>query len=50
MSKRISTLEGKVVDLEAGYTKLLALGWEQIEMSTQTAWGLGQLAMAVLAQ
>ena len=50
VSKRISALEGKVVDLEAGYTKLLALGWEQIEMSTWAAWGLGQLAMAVLAQ
>ena len=26
VSERISALEGKVVDLEAGYTKLLALG------------------------
>ena len=33
-SKRISALEGKVADLEAGYTKLLALGWEQVETSS----------------
>ena len=49
-SKRISALEGKVADLEAGYTELLALGWEQVETSTQAARGLGQLATAVLAQ
>ena len=49
-SERISMLEGKVVDLEAGYTKLLALGWEQVETSTQVAQGLGQLVMVVLAQ
>ena len=33
-SERISTLEGKVADLEAGYTELLALGQEQVETST----------------
>ena len=49
-SKRTSALEGKVADLEVGYTELLALGWEQVETSSQAAWGLGQLAMAVLAQ
>ena len=49
-SERISTLEGKVVDLEAGYMELLALGWEQVEMSSWAAQGLGQLATAVLAQ
>ena len=49
-SERISALEGKVVDLEAGYTELLALGWEQVETSTQVAHGLGQLATVVLAQ
>ena len=31
MSERISALEGKVADLEAGYTELLALGREQVE-------------------
>ena len=36
-SERISALEGKVADLEAGYTELLALGWEQVEMSTRVA-------------
>ena len=49
-SKRISVLEGKVVDLEARYTELLALGWEQVEMSTWATHGLGQLAMVILAQ
>ena len=48
--ERISTLEGKVADLEARYTELLALGWEQVETSTRAAQGLGQLATAVLAQ
>ena len=48
--ERISALEGKVVDLEVGYTELLALGREQVETSTCAARGLGQLAMAVLAQ
>ena len=37
VSKRISMLEGKVADLEAGYTKLLALGQKQVETSTH--WG-----------
>ena len=49
-SERISALEGKVADLEAGYTELLALGREQVETSTCVAQGLGQLATAVLAQ
>ena len=49
-SERISALEGKVLDLEAGYTELLALGQEQVETSTHAAHGLGQLATAVLAQ
>ena len=30
-SERLSALEGKVTDLEAGYTELLALGREQVE-------------------
>ena len=34
MAERISALEDKVVDLEAGYTELLALGQEQVETST----------------
>ena len=34
VSERISALEGKVADLEAGYTELLALGWEQVETSS----------------
>ena len=50
VSERLSALEGKVTDLEAGYTKLLALGREQVEMSMKLAWALDQLATAVLAQ
>ena len=50
MSERISALEGKVADLEAGYTELLALGWEQVETSSCAARGMGQLATVVLAQ
>ena len=49
-SERLSTLEGKVTDLEVGYTKLLALGWEQVETMTCSVWALGQLTTAVLAQ
>ena len=39
--ERISALEGKVANLEAGYTELLALGQEQVESSSQAAQGLG---------
>ena len=49
-SERISALEGKVADLEAGYTELLSLGREQVETSSRAAQGLGQLATVVLAQ
>ena len=48
-SERLSTLEGKVTDLEVGYTELLALGREQVESSTCSAHALGQLATVVLA-
>ena len=34
VSERISALEGKVADLEVGYTELLALGQEQVETSS----------------
>ena len=33
-AERISALEDKVVELEVGSTKLLALGREQVESST----------------
>ena len=49
-AKRISALEDKVADLETSCTKLLTLGQEQVETSTRAAQGLGQLAIAVLAQ
>ena len=32
-SEQLSALEGKVTDMEARYTELLALGWEQVESS-----------------
>ena len=35
--ERILVLEGKVADLEAGYTELLALGWEQVETYSRAA-------------
>ena len=50
MLERLSALEGKVTDLEAGYTELLVLGREQVEMMMQSACALGQLATVVLAQ
>ena len=50
VSERLSTLEGKVTDLEAGHTELLALGWEQVETMMRLACTLGQLATAMLAQ
>ena len=49
-SERLSTLEGKVTDLEAGYNELLALGQEQVETSMCSVHALGQLVTAVLAQ
>ena len=49
-AERISALEDKVQDMERGLDELLALGREQVEMSTQSARGLGQLATCVLAQ
>ena len=48
--ERLSALEGKVTDTEAGYNELLALGREQVEMTTRSARALGQLATGVLAQ
>ena len=50
MSERLSVLEGKVTDLEVGYTELLVSGQEQVELSMRSARALSQLATAVLAQ
>ena len=49
-AERIGSLEDKMADVERGLNGLLELGREQTEMSTQTARGLGQLVMCVLAQ
>ena len=50
VSERLSMLEGKVTNLEAGYTELLVLGREQVETTMWSARALGQLVTAVLAQ
>ena len=49
-SERLLALEGKVSDMEVGYTKLLALGREQVETSTRSYWALAGLARVVVAQ
>ena len=49
-SKWLSALEGKVTDMEAGYTELLALGREQVGTSTQSCRVLASLAAVVVAQ
>ena len=49
-SKRLLALEGKVMDMEAGYTKLLALGREQVEMSTRSCQALTNLATVAVTQ
>ena len=43
-------MKDKVTDMDRGLDSLLALGREQVETSTRSASGLGQLAMCVLAQ
>ena len=48
--ERIGLLEDKMGDVEQGLNGLLELGREQMETSTWTARGLGQLATCVLAQ
>ena len=49
-SERLLALEGKVMDMEVGYTELLSLGREQVEMSTQSCWALANLATLAVAQ
>ena len=49
-SKHLSMLEGKVTDMEAGYTELLALDREQVETSTQSCQALANLAAVAVAQ
>ena len=50
VSERLLALEGKVTDMEAGYTELLALGQEQVEMSAQSCWALASLATVTVVQ
>ena len=49
-AEQIGALEDKMTDVEQGLNGLLELGWEQTEMSTRMARGLGQLATCMLAQ
>ena len=49
-SEHLSVLEGKVMDMEAGYTELLALGWEQVETSARSCWALTNLVTVAVAQ
>ena len=49
-SKQLLVLEGKMMDMEAGYTKLLALGQKQVEMSTQSCQALANLAVVAVVQ
>ena len=49
-SECLSALEGKVTDMEARYTELLALGQEQVETSTWSCQALAGLARVVVAQ
>ena len=49
-AEQIGALEDKMADVEQGLNGLLDLGREQMETSTRTARGLGQLATCVLAQ
>ena len=49
-SERFSALEGKVTDMEAGYTELLALGQEQVETSARSCQALASLATIVVTQ
>ena len=48
-SKWLSALEGKVTDLEEGYTELLALGWEQTETSVCTCRAIMALSTIMTA-
>ena len=48
--ERIGALEDRQADTECSLNALLELGREQTEASTQSARGLGQLVMCVLAQ
>ena len=49
-SKRLSALEGKMVDMEEGYNKLLALGREQMATSVQACRAVTALSTITTAQ
>ena len=49
-SEWLLALEEKVTDMEDGYRELLALGWEQVEMSTCLCQALASLAGVIVAQ
>ena len=49
-SEQLSALEGKVMDMEEGYTKLLALGREQTKTSVQACRAIMVLSTITMAQ
>ena len=49
-SEWLSALEGKVTDMEVGYTELLTLGREQVATSMCSYQALANLAMVAVAQ
>ena len=49
-SKRLSVLEGKMVDMEEGYNELLALGWEQTATLIQACRAIAALSTIMTAQ
>ena len=49
-SERLLALEGKVTDLEEGYTELLALGREQTETSVRVCRAIVALSTIMIAQ
>ena len=49
-SECLLALEGKVTNMEAGYTKLLALDQEQVTMSSWSCRALASLATVAVAQ
>ena len=50
VSERLLVLEGKMMDMEAGYTELLALGQEQTETSVRVCRAIAALSTITTAQ
>ena len=50
VSEQLSVLEGKMVDMEEGYSELLALGREQTATSVCACWAIAALSTITTAQ